>query len=119
MLTIRSDHLNGFREGANPGLCERFSQSLTTTFPHLTQTFPPKLLKQFCYDGINCAVSLNFRSEKNVYIFVAAMLVFGKDFDANEKETWCQDVLRPKPLHEDLASLLLELRIFMQTGIQV
>ena len=45
-----------------------------------------------------------------MYVFIAAMLAYGEDFDTNPQTKWSREILSDKNMDQDMKALLLQLR---------
>jgi hypothetical protein len=119
MFQIRYEQLTAFREARNAGLRQRVLAALADRFPDRMRQLDPHQHDDLYHHAADRAEHYKFRNEKSLYVLAAAALVFGKGFDADERQAWCKDILADETLAEELAARLLELRIYMQTGVEL
>lgn len=119
MLKIRSEQSEALRRNALKPVRDKFIAILRRNLPDQTARQSDATLHALCDKGIMKASSYGIGTEYNVYVFIAAMVVLGEDFDRSEKTAWSREILGDARVHEDVRSKLLELRTLMKTGTDI
>ena len=119
MLTIRSEQFEALRKSALKPVREKFIAILRRNLSDQTARQPDAALHALCDRGILKASRYGIGTEYNVYIFIAAMVVLGEDFDKIEKTAWTREILADLRVHQDVRSKLLVLRTLMKTGTDI
>lgn len=115
MLRIRTKSMDAFRSGGIAAARRKIVAALRESRPVETARYGPAELEALCDRGILRADRYDIGTEYNVYVFVGAMLVFGEDFDTNERTKWSRDVLNDAHVDENAKATLLEMRILLET----
>jgi hypothetical protein len=116
MFEIRKEVMQVFRDKNLGPALNRLSAHLRAQLPDLVSDFSPEELRAFCDRGAVRAKQYGITTEYNVYRFLAAILFFGENFDANPKLEWTKDFLFDPLVDQDHKSRLLELRIAIDRG---
>jgi hypothetical protein len=119
MLTIRSEQSDALRRSALEPTREKFILILKRKLPEQTSKQSHEALHTFCDTGILKASTYGIGTEYNVYVYIATMLLLGKDFDTNPKTTWSSEILHDQRMDQDLKAKLIELRVLMDTGTDI
>ncbi|MCM3874998.1 MAG: hypothetical protein NEA02_01120 [Thermoanaerobaculia bacterium] len=119
MLTIRSEQSEALRKNALKPVREKFIAILRRNLPDQTARQGDAALDALCDKGIMKASRYGIETEYNVYVFIAAMVVLGEDFDRSEKTAWSREILTDVKMHQDLKAKLLELRVLMDTKTDI
>lgn len=119
MLKIRSEQSEALRKSALKPVREKFIAILRRKLPEQTARQSDAALHTLCDKGIVKATGYGIGTEYNVYVFIAAMVVLGEDFDRNEKTAWSREILNDVRMHQDSKAKLLELRVLMDTKTDI
>jgi hypothetical protein len=119
MFRIRKEVMQTYREKMIGPALDRLSAQLRTKLPDLVGGFSDEQLTEFCDWGATKAQRYGITIEYNVYRFLAALLFFGEDFDADPNLQWTKDFLFDPLVDQDHKSRLLELRIAIDRGRSV
>jgi hypothetical protein len=111
MFIIREEHLLAFKEKTYGEVIGRITHALKQDLPQLTSKLSEEVLRKICMSGIEKALEYEFEKESNIYIFVAAMLIFGSEFDVSDE--WSQKVLPNEIMSEEQKSVLLQMQIYL------
>jgi hypothetical protein len=119
MLLIRKEQFDALRRSALQPVREKFISLLRTKLPRHTAPLSDDSLHALCDKGVVKASGYGLHTEYNVYVFTAAMLVIGENFDRNPATAWSQEILRDRMMEEDIKAKLIELRVFMDSGTDI
>lgn len=72
-----------------------------------------------CDKGIDRADEYDIGEEHNVYAFIAAMMLYGENFDTEPNQTWSRKILANEEADENQKGRLLQLHIFFDTGKRI
>lgn len=88
---------------------ETLVATLQQRLPHRAGKLTPEQLHQLCDFGIERANGYDMTSMDTVYVFIAATLVFGRDFDRARDREWIDAIFGEPFLEEDeRAAMLIE-----------
>jgi hypothetical protein len=116
MFRIRPELMRAFREQAFKESIARIAGALREKLPEETERYGPGELEFLCDRAIDRAEQYGIGTEYNVYLFTAAMIVYGETFDTDNRTRWCHQSLRNKRVDEDIKAGLLRLHILADTG---
>jgi hypothetical protein len=119
MLVIRSEQLDALRSEMFAPVREKFIALLKRKLPQHTASMSDAELRGLCDRGIAKAERYDLASQYNVYVFVAAMLVIGEDFDIKLATAWSREILRDELMHEDIKAKMIELGVFTVTKTDI
>lgn len=114
-MRVRSEQMKSLKAHALKETSRRIAGTLRESLPQETSTLGIDELERVCARGISRAGEYGIGVEYNLYVFVAAMVLFGEDFDIAAKTAWSRQILQDAGMHENLKTKLLELRIQMDT----
>lgn len=116
MFQIRKEQTDSFRERAVKESRARIVARLEAVLPQDTAKRGHDEVVGLCDRAIDKADVYGMGSEQATYVYAAAMLLFGENFDTDPSKPWTQDFLPDKTMDGDLKWHLLALRIKMDTG---
>jgi hypothetical protein len=88
---------------------ETLVATLQQRLPHCVGNLSPEQMHRICDAGIERANSYDMTSIENVFVFIAATLVFGHDFDRARDLAWVDAIFGEPFLEEDVrAGMLIE-----------
>jgi hypothetical protein len=116
VFKIRQEQMEAYWDERIGESRSKIIRALQRSLPDLTFNSSEIELKELFRRAIYKAAKYGIGTEANLYRFVAAMLVFGEDFDVNPKTGWSQEFLCDPLIEEDHKARLLELRIAIETG---
>ncbi len=119
MFKLRQEHIDAFRETAIGVPRERIIKALKKTLPGELDALTEDQLRKLCNIGIEKAQNYEMNSEYGCYMFIAAMLVYGNNFDTDSGLDWSRDFLSNEAKEEREKTFLLQLRILLDTGKKV
>lgn len=119
MLTVGSEQFEALRKSVLKPVRDKFIVILRRNLPEQAARQSDAALHALCDRGILRASRYGIETEYNVYIFIAAMVVLGEDFDTSEKTAWTRELLADLRVHQDVRSRLLVLRTLMKTGTDI
>ncbi len=97
---------------------QRIVDAVVETFPELEAPEKRAVLPDWCETAIERGRRHGVESEYGVYVWLCAMALFGREFDADPQLDWTRDAL-DEAFDEEAIVALLELRILMEAGVEV
>lgn len=119
MFKLRKEHIEAFREIAVAAPRERIVRALRVALPEESAGCSEEELIRLCDKGIDRADKYDLGEEHNIYGFVAAMLIYGENFDTDPNESWSQELLINEEMDEEQKGRQMQLRIFFDTGKRI
>jgi hypothetical protein len=94
MLTIRPEQVKLFSQEEERKFVERVAIHLKKYFPKRCAAQGEARLHDTIRRGIGRAASYGVTAEREVCKFIHLMIVFGPDFDTDQRYSWAGDILR-------------------------
>lgn len=116
MFQIRPEVAHNFREKAVGESRGKIVSALQADLPDVTAAYSDAQMHAVVDYGMERGDWYGFHSEHSVYMFSAALLLYGGDFDVNPKYTWTRELLDDTEMDEDVKVKVLEMRISADTG---
>jgi hypothetical protein len=107
MLIIREEQLAVLNRVQTNKFEDAMLAHLKKFFPKKAKAGEPKL-KEAIQHGIKQAGAHGIVSERDVCKYIDLMMVFGKDFDADEKLPWAAEILEKEQDPEEKMAALME-----------
>ena len=95
MLTIRKEQMKVFETEAFNRYVKKVKTLLRTEFPKQVSQHSDEIFDELVIYGIQRANYYEIFSEEDVYHYLVAALVFGKNFDHDDNYVWLYNIVNP------------------------
>jgi hypothetical protein len=108
MLTIRPEQLAVLGQPQLKRFEDWMLAHLKKSFPKESESAGESEIRQMIQHGIKQAATYGITSERDVCKYVELMMVFGRDFDTDEKLPWAGQILKTRNGPDLKTSVLVE-----------
>lgn len=96
MLTIRQTQIAFFSKLETEKFEDWMVNHLTKFFPQQVRALGESRLRETIQHGINRAAAYDVTIKRDVCKYIDLMIVFGRDFDTDQRFRWAAEILRKK-----------------------
>lgn len=97
MLTIRSEQMKVFERNAHERFEVALVKHLEIYFPGQCRLLGMDSVRSTMRFGVLCAAQYQFHSEREVFLYLALMFLFGSSFDEDRRLSWTRPFLQVSP----------------------
>jgi hypothetical protein len=110
-MRIPSKAREAFRESAIRRSAEKIAAALRQEQSELTAPLNDDALTALCLRAVDRAKPYGFETEREVYAFASAMIVYGEQFDNDDRIEWRETLLLDQTVDSEIRARAIELRI--------
>ena len=118
-MRLRSHTVAAFVDAALDRARDRIVAALRQTLPGDTSHVTVETLQALCDYGITRAAVYGLDTERSIYVYVAAMVLYGEQFDTNPRLPWAPEILNGEIIDQEVISKGLELQIAIDKGKRI
>jgi len=118
-MKMRPETMDALTAAAIARSREKIVAALRQSLPDETSKCTAAQLHALCDRGITRAAEYGLDTEHSVYVYVAAMLLYGEDFDTNRRSAWSREILTDNGVDADVKVQAIQLHIAMDKNKRV